>query len=179
MSRFRQAGVTVGAGVTFECDQSEGAILFLPDGASRKELQNKEKFRGCALKNGAEWYNHAVQKFGRIVANGSMILVTGCDKAASWGIASYRSETKNEVARFSLKATEATKENASFAYRWETTRPASIRAGPSIFGDKSENQCIFLRGYTISVGGVAEAPLGAVVVRFQSFARDLFVLTFH
>lgn len=134
----------------FEFDTSEGATLFLPDGASRKDLRNMEKFRTCAMENGVEWYKHAMGKFGREAGNGSIMLVTGCDKTVSWGIASYRTESKSEVVRLSFKAAEVVKGSASFVYRWETSIPASIRVGPLRF-DGGQANLIANRGYVDQV----------------------------
>lgn len=197
-SRFLHTGI--GAGLVFEFDESasEGATLFLPDGVSRKELRNMGKFRTYAMKHGVEWYKHAVGRFGREPGNGSIILVTGCDKTISWGIASFKTESTNKAVTLNFKATEIVQGTASFTYHWVASIPASIRVGPLRFDGSQahlvanreyvnqiivdndtqnpghnvqfrsseggppqfrshnqpvqmENQCVFIRGYSISI----------------------------
>jgi len=79
------------AGYRFTCSSTtQGAVLLMPDGASRKDLRNrKPDFRQYAMQNALHWYQFANQHLGRETPNGSLILVTGCDMASSWGIASF------------------------------------------------------------------------------------------
>lgn len=142
----------VGAGFTFECDKSEGATLFLPDGASSRDLLNMGKFRAYAMSNGVSWYKHAIEELGRDVANGSIILVTGCDKAVSWGIASYRDESRSTAVRLNFTAAEVVRGSASFVYHWETSSPATVRIGPLRF-DGHQTQLVSNRHGQTAVGG--------------------------
>ncbi|KAJ6600527.1 hypothetical protein DFH09DRAFT_901283, partial [Mycena vulgaris] len=71
------------------CDGPQGAILALPDGAHLQKLDNLEKMRTYAAKHAESWYTYVNGTRGRELANGDLYLVTGCEKARSWGMASY------------------------------------------------------------------------------------------
>ncbi|KAJ7817011.1 hypothetical protein B0H13DRAFT_1530743, partial [Mycena leptocephala] len=75
---------TVGSSLTFKFQSKEGAVLVLPEGASRQNLLPVETFRAYARQYSAQWYT-----FTRdcLPASGSLFVVTGCDKGPSWGIA--------------------------------------------------------------------------------------------
>ncbi|KAJ7141083.1 hypothetical protein C8R44DRAFT_560981, partial [Mycena epipterygia] len=72
---------TLGASVTFNIRSKECAILVLPDGASRERLLPVQKFRAHVCRHAQQWYTFTQD---RLPPNGSLFVVTGCDKAASW-----------------------------------------------------------------------------------------------
>ena len=66
---------------------TEGVVLLLPEGASCIDLWLfKALFRQYAIENALRWYQFANKYLGGDIPNGSLILVTGCDMAPSWGI---------------------------------------------------------------------------------------------
>ncbi|KAJ7235823.1 hypothetical protein C8J57DRAFT_1001253, partial [Mycena rebaudengoi] len=73
--------VTIGAGVEFKIESKECAILVLPQGASRERLLALQTFRAHVVKYAQQWYTFAQD---RVPVHGSLFVVTGCDKAASW-----------------------------------------------------------------------------------------------
>ncbi|KIM40949.1 hypothetical protein M413DRAFT_35814, partial [Hebeloma cylindrosporum] len=73
-------------GLLFETSASEGAILTMPVGAVSHDLENAHAFRDYAAANASKWYKFALTVRGRKVENGQIRLVTGCDKAKSWGM---------------------------------------------------------------------------------------------
>ncbi|KAH6911892.1 hypothetical protein BKA70DRAFT_1422605 [Coprinopsis sp. MPI-PUGE-AT-0042] len=75
---------SVGA-MAFECNEPEGAILVLPDGAMHEDIRNLGKFREYAASNAPSWYKLAVTICKREIDNGEIRLVTGCDKSSAWG----------------------------------------------------------------------------------------------
>ena len=104
---------------------TEGALLIFPEGASRKDLRGrKAQFRQYALENALRWYQFANQYLDRDIPNGSLILVTGCDMANSWGIASFSDVPPNMGVelKFSL--------SYRGTYSWETNVSATVRTGP-------------------------------------------------
>jgi hypothetical protein len=131
--------------------------LHLPDGAKRHNLQNLKKLRDLALDHGTRWYEHARGFFGRDAPDGSLYLVTGCDKSSSWGTVSF-SDIAEENG-FSLMFTSAGIGEAEATCRssWVNQSPATVRTGPGDCSDK-QNQCVFIRGFKISV---RDSPLAA------------------
>ncbi|KIM91595.1 hypothetical protein PILCRDRAFT_27775, partial [Piloderma croceum F 1598] len=81
----------------------EAAILTLPEGASRQDLLCINKFRRHAIENVMHWYEFVNGVLGREAPNGSLYLVTGCDKSTTWGIASVARVTETNA--LSLKFT--------------------------------------------------------------------------
>ncbi|KAJ7814636.1 hypothetical protein B0H14DRAFT_3747371 [Mycena olivaceomarginata] len=68
----------------FNCRGPNGAVLALPHGAHLKKLQSIAEMRHQW--NDAQWWA------SRELANGSLYLVTGWEKAKSWGIATFHDQ---------------------------------------------------------------------------------------
>ncbi|KAJ7695527.1 hypothetical protein B0H14DRAFT_2485832, partial [Mycena olivaceomarginata] len=80
---------TVGGEFLFECAGPHGAVLALPHGAHLQKLENLASIEHHAVKYAQSWYRYARETRGRKLQNGSLLLITGCEKAMSWGIASF------------------------------------------------------------------------------------------
>ncbi|KAF9463631.1 hypothetical protein BDZ94DRAFT_593306 [Collybia nuda] len=166
-------GVGVGAGAQFTWDSSEGAILHLPDGASRI-ISPAELFRDTALHSAKNWYKFANVTLRRGVHNGALYLVTGFDKSRSWMVGSFSDASSDSRASLTLDVACFGGARVSYSYAWETSSPAVFRTGPTqsvvdscdalsphrtaILRDDEifhadapggQNQCVFLRGYRI------------------------------
>ncbi len=61
----------------------------LPDGGNRYDTKHRSLFQQYATENALSWYIYAngLDHLARQAPNGSLYLVTGCDKTRSWGIA--------------------------------------------------------------------------------------------
>ncbi|PBK66352.1 hypothetical protein ARMSODRAFT_856095, partial [Armillaria solidipes] len=81
--------VAGGGGVEFSTSKAEAAILMLPDGGNRYDTKHRSLFQQYATKNALSWYIYvnSLDHLARQAPNGSLYLVTGCDKARSWGTA--------------------------------------------------------------------------------------------
>lgn len=115
----------------------------LPEGGSRQDLKNPREFRKHALQHGLEWYRHAKDVRGRMCPDGSLYLVTGHDKTRSWGLTSF------------VSGAVSVKLGVANTSRWEYSGAVfhcSDDAQPPI----NENQCVFLRGFMISVCELSE-----------------------
>jgi hypothetical protein len=139
----------------------------LPEGGFRKDLLAKKLFQEYAMGNAAAWYQFAGSPdLGREAENGSLYLVTGCDKNPAWGIASYYHPSGGAELSLKFMAAGPGDGDASLAYRWEDSGPATVRIsyqdrsrssevqlGPSASSDTSKtfNQCVFIRGFRISL----------------------------
>lgn len=122
------------------------AILFLPDGACREDLVNIDKARAHTRLHASEWYKVANSRRGRMAVDGSLLFVTGCDKAKSWRLGSI-SDPSNTL--LSGKAGDV-----SYSLQLENFDSARMRSGPTPSSD-TENQCIFLRGLAVSTQELA------------------------
>ncbi|KAF8902779.1 hypothetical protein CPB84DRAFT_1644851, partial [Gymnopilus junonius] len=73
--------------VSMQSTAREGALLFFPEGGSREDLISTSRLTDYVKKHALNWYQYMCQH-GRMSAstipNGSLFLVTGCDKAKSW-----------------------------------------------------------------------------------------------
>ncbi|KAJ6548290.1 hypothetical protein B0H10DRAFT_2129407 [Mycena sp. CBHHK59/15] len=74
-----------GGDFVFNCDGPHGAVLALPYGAHVQKLRNVENMRTYATKHAVSWYKYVNGPRGRGLANGELYLITGYEKAWSWG----------------------------------------------------------------------------------------------
>jgi hypothetical protein len=140
-------------GFSFRCFTTEGAILALPDGASREDFRGIARFREYAAQNAESWYKYVNGSRCRDAENGSIYLVTGCDKTKSWGVASFSDISGSFNLTFVPAVAGGGNTNNSFA--WEHASSASTNSGPVpieyVDGDRPQNQCTFIRGFKISL----------------------------
>lgn len=135
----------------------------LPEGGFRKDLLAKRLFLQYAMRNAGAWYQFATgPDLGREAENGSLYLVTGCDKSPVWGAASCYHPSGSSRVSFKFVATGAGEDDASLVYSWRDYSPATVRMGcqdSSVHGPESGglnprpafNQCVFIRGFRISL----------------------------
>lgn len=179
----RGVSVNIDHEYSFQCLTSEGAILTLPDGASRENLRNLTSFQEYASRNAINWYVYANGTRGCQAKNGSIYLVTGCDKGKSWGVAAFSNVTGRD--RFSLQFTapQAMIGQPDRLYSWQGSSLAKTRAGPMPVDylegthDRAQNQCLFLRGFRVALGrGVWANLLGPTgISRIEDIkAREIF-----
>jgi hypothetical protein len=157
------------SGYRFEASTAEGAILMLPEGASRTDLRSTGKFREYAIKHGVSWYQFVNGTLQEEVHNGSLYLITGVDSATSYGVASF-SDSSGDTGTISASFLTI-RDDASHlgrSYSWHTQGCIARRTGKSKEGTK--NQCVFIRGFKIALnesvfaglfsGGVALSQIG-------------------
>ncbi|PBK82571.1 hypothetical protein ARMGADRAFT_975532, partial [Armillaria gallica] len=77
------------ASFEFNTMKESAAILCLPNSAAKYEMLNKKAIKEYAIANGADWYTYVNSRdyLAREASNGTLYLVTGCDKTDSWGLA--------------------------------------------------------------------------------------------
>ncbi|KIM91599.1 hypothetical protein PILCRDRAFT_57789 [Piloderma croceum F 1598] len=150
----RKVGLNTGGALNlangFTSALSEAAILALPSGASRQDLLDINKFRGHAIENAIRWYEFVNGNLGREAPNGSLYLVTGCDKSTTWGIASVAGATQVNGPSLRFTAAQPHQAGAEYTHSWETHCPATVRIGPSGLSPL-QNQCVFLRGFKLTL----------------------------
>lgn len=131
------------AGINFDFSSQEGAVLVLPDGASREDLHEYMK---------QDFYNRLtdeiVLQWLEFARAPSIVLVTGWAKSRSWAVAAVSNSSKDRSMSLKFSAVKAS--GGFFAsFRWESSSPGHVRAGPST-PSVTDNQCIFLRGFRLS-----------------------------
>jgi hypothetical protein len=125
------------------------------------------KLRGYVTEHAASWYQYIQGSKGRELANGDLYLITGHEKAPSWGMASYYAN--NEKFNLSFKP------DNTHQYRWVGVsgqiNPSQFKSynGPS----GSSNQTVFLHGWTISLGMAPWRRLLGIVTVKTSSIEDL------
>jgi uncharacterized membrane protein YgcG len=173
----------------FSCGAPQGAVLALPQGAHLEKLENLETLRPYVAKHAESWYQYIRGTRGRGLENGSLYLVTGWEKAPSWGMASFHSVGEEFQLMFKPTATTLTPRadstsidhTPSYKYLWRGVsgrkNPAQTkRCNPSSTNGPL-NQTTFIHGLSISVEtGIWAALFGKVkiceIVKFQSGGRN-------
>ncbi|KAJ7887850.1 hypothetical protein B0H14DRAFT_2562619 [Mycena olivaceomarginata] len=82
-------GSTLGADFIFNCTAPNGAVLALPHGGQVEKLRPIRFMREYAAKNAESWYKYLNGTKGFELMNGSLLLITGCENAKSWGMAMF------------------------------------------------------------------------------------------
>ncbi|KAJ7205438.1 hypothetical protein GGX14DRAFT_522612 [Mycena pura] len=143
-----------GSGFLFSCRGPSGALLALPHGASLEKLENVDAVRRYAAKNAESWYRYINEVRGRGLANGSLYLITGCEKSWSGGMASFQNVALG--AKFQLSFRPPVDTDNGYNYRFQTGTPARTHCFESrSFRDGEQppfNQTTFLHGFSISLG---------------------------
>jgi len=137
---------TVGSSMIVKFQSKEGAVLVLPKGASRYDLLPVETFRAHVRRYSPQWYRFARD---RLPSTGSLFIVTGCDKASSWAIAT--ASTTSGALEISLKLAVVGIAEGTLAprYQWQEFGTATVRTSEGNWSPGTENQCIFIRGFFV------------------------------
>ncbi|KAF9556168.1 hypothetical protein CPC08DRAFT_105050 [Agrocybe pediades] len=122
----------------------EGAILVLPDGASRQDLDPPAELKPYLEKYALSWYSYMYKKAptaASMIPNGSLYLITGCDKATSYSTVSIPSSHIIPGDKVEMEYKDK---------RWKRTNMAHLR-----LRDKDEEGgktfAVFLRGMRIGL----------------------------
>jgi hypothetical protein len=143
--------------ITFESSASEGAILVMPQGAYAEDLANVSRFRQYLTANAESWYRY-INTRGRGTRNGDIVLVIGCDKAYSWGMATFVEPMAQNV-QMSFKLAG---ERPTSTCGWDYSGIVEAKAGPDpeeteelMSGDGDPgvymNQCLFVRALPVKL----------------------------
>ncbi|KZP33714.1 hypothetical protein FIBSPDRAFT_989896 [Athelia psychrophila] len=140
----------------------------MPDGASSVDYRGLKELRSYAMRNGESWYEFINETLGLEAPNGSVYLVTGCDKSTTWGIASVSHGSSSNTIALRFTAAQSVQASASYSFSWEAHCPAFVRTGQDLGDDDSlpQNQGLFVRGLKIRVrdNAVVRQLKGAVKV---------------
>jgi hypothetical protein len=149
-------GVGVKVAVNFTMTSERAAMLVLPHGADRNEKKAYGEYRDYIIEHAQSWYKYLNVDRKREARNGSLYLVTGCDKGRSWGLAAGSPEEEREL-EFSIGVGSVAGLPASgdvgFHASWRNTDGVESRHYPTSIKDVNEdkNQCVFARGFVIGI----------------------------
>ncbi|KAJ7603442.1 hypothetical protein DFH06DRAFT_1069395 [Mycena polygramma] len=132
--RHLSNGTPIGRFV-FRCEGPQGAILALPDGSHIRKLRDVEPMRAYAQEHAENWYEYINGARGRELSNRSLYLITGCEKARSWGIASYSAAHEGFLLTFEPGAGAH-----DSGYHWTTGGPALTKTSSPSPADSPTNQ---------------------------------------
>ncbi|KAJ6512758.1 hypothetical protein C8R45DRAFT_326727 [Mycena sanguinolenta] len=133
----------------FSCREPTGAVLSLPHGAHLEKLENIESVRQYAAKHAESWYKYVNGTRGRGLVNGDLYLVTGCEKAQSWGMACFHEVSLRD--EFPLLFRPTTDEANGYRYRWQGTRCCCKHTDSPLDDETPLNQTTFIHAFSISV----------------------------
>jgi hypothetical protein len=136
-----------GGEFTFNCWGPSGAVLALPHGSHLEKLENVESMRRYAAKHAESWYKYVNETRGRGLVNGNLLLVTGWEKAESWGMAFYQDVISGFQLAFGPTADAANR----YRYRWHGTHCRRKHADSHPVDGTPLNQTTFIHAFAISV----------------------------
>ncbi|KAF9540469.1 hypothetical protein CPC08DRAFT_717309 [Agrocybe pediades] len=148
------------ADLVFESSATEGAILTMPHGALSEDVVSTLYLQGYVLENVESWYKHIMCYLGCDVQNGDIVVVTGCDKTDSWGVATFvKSSKHSEAVKLTFQPIPSNR-----SYKWEYSGSFDARTGPDsgtieglppstgnmdmVSSEPLLNQCVFVRTLT-------------------------------
>ncbi|KAF8995194.1 hypothetical protein BDQ17DRAFT_1032063 [Cyathus striatus] len=146
-------------------DKEAGAILSMPHEASQEDYKNERILKGFIGRNAEHWYSYAIQ-CGRDQDRHSLYLATGCLKSRTWGIVTYDTTVHDRCSTLVIGRSPDTE---GPAYEWKKSGKATTyRTGPAPDATTdtqsrmpdSENQCLFIRGFKISLSEEAWKQIG-------------------
>ncbi|KJA16731.1 hypothetical protein HYPSUDRAFT_206826 [Hypholoma sublateritium FD-334 SS-4] len=153
---------------SFYSKKREGGILILPRGASRQDMTATDRLYEYVQRNAPHWYQ-VVNGYSDYAMrpNGSLVIVTGCDKAADYANASF-SNTEDKSHRISLRYTW----KPNYDLPWTRHDHADVHWFQP-YGDDiisaSPNQCVFVRTLRVSLSSISWAKALPPTSRFVSF----------
>ncbi|KAF7374471.1 hypothetical protein MSAN_00331400 [Mycena sanguinolenta] len=139
-----------GRGFLFSCQQHTGAVLTLPHGAHLEKLENLESMRRYAEKHAESWYKYVKVTRGRRLANGHLYIITGWEKAKSWGIAYFRDVSLQS--KFKLSFAPTADAANGYKYRWNGDHCHYKQADAPLVNETPLNQTTFIHTFAISIG---------------------------
>ncbi|KAF9532742.1 hypothetical protein CPB83DRAFT_890428 [Crepidotus variabilis] len=136
--------------VEFKSDAREGAVLILPEGASREDLVESPKLYEYIKANASDWYqfmnDYSDFPTARPVVNGTLFVVTGTDKANFYSSALFPTDEDERMRPTTFKYVEKNVKNRT----WQIAAP--VRASSEQSMTKGEHPTsVFLRGVTVAL----------------------------
>ncbi|KAJ7285246.1 hypothetical protein C8J57DRAFT_712032 [Mycena rebaudengoi] len=138
-----------GGDFRFRCLVPKGAVLALPHGSNLNKLRNLDGVLEYAACHADSWYKFVNGPRGRRLENGSLYLITGCEKCPSWGMANFQAVPDEDEFQLSFRPTAG--EDAGYKYRWQRGNACGKQADAPTVSGSPINQTVFVHGFTISL----------------------------
>jgi hypothetical protein len=106
--------------------------------------------RRYAAKHAESWYKYVNETRGRGLVNGNLYLVTGWEKAESWGMASFHDVLLQNEFLLMFRPTADTDNRCR--YRWQGPYCRRKQADSPLVGRTPLNQTTFIHAFAISSG---------------------------
>jgi hypothetical protein len=110
---------------------------------------NNKLFLTFALENAPSWYHYANKERGWCIGSDSLYLITGCHKTDSWASAAYSETAGATSISLKLNIAKNAEGHASYNYSWENHH--TVQGRVSSGSNTLKNQCVFARGFRISI----------------------------
>ncbi|KAF5361360.1 hypothetical protein D9757_011361 [Collybiopsis confluens] len=154
-------------GVSFSATTPKGALLILPEGGKREDHLQPHIFASYAAECALSWYAYTDQRgFG--LPDDALYLITGCDKARAWGLASYHKDSSSldRAEPVTLDFVRKSPSNLSTITADGQRRPQTSSSGyffprvdyAAVRNDEVEDGygAVFVRGFKIAIRGSTE-----------------------
>ncbi|KAJ7211418.1 hypothetical protein GGX14DRAFT_93384, partial [Mycena pura] len=150
----------------FNCEGPNGAVLALPHGSHLEKLEDIEHARTYAARNAESWYRYVNGTRGRGLTNGSLYLITGCEKSQSGGMASFQNVATRRNFQISFVPTEGPEAGYDYRFNRRTFTRTKHFCAPAQRDNYLLNHAIFIHGFSISIGeGIWGRLFGNVGIR--------------
>ncbi|KAJ7249248.1 hypothetical protein B0H12DRAFT_702731 [Mycena haematopus] len=151
----------------FNCMGPNGAVLCLHQGSHLEILLNLASMRQYATKHAESWYKYFNARRERGIENGELDLITGSEKAQSWGMATFENASLQGPFQLSFRPTRG--EDEGYRYRWQgDTEYYECKHADSPPVGTPPNHTIFIHALRISVGQIIWEKGFGVKVRQDS-----------
>ncbi|KAJ3514685.1 hypothetical protein NLJ89_g2230 [Agrocybe chaxingu] len=161
--------------VSFSTSAREGAVLLLPEGASREDLVDTEKLYPYLKRHASDWYQF-LNHYSDIpplqpIVNGSLFVVTGSDKTKVWASAMFP-----QIVESAGKRTEFTYDDSQEKRKvWINNLDYNFEGDHSSTGRPIRGPCsLFLRGIIVALG---DASWTRAITPLREDSIPLFTLT--
>ncbi|CAK5275103.1 unnamed protein product [Mycena citricolor] len=132
----------------FHCVGPTGALLVLPQGSLIEKLENSERIRKYAERNAESWYKYVNGPRGRHLVNGSLYVVTGCEKTQSGVIATFHTTIAGREFPLRFRERVDPKSEPIYGFIGDGTALSSYFIAPLENDKRLCNQTVFIHGFT-------------------------------
>ncbi|KAH6906634.1 hypothetical protein BKA70DRAFT_395054 [Coprinopsis sp. MPI-PUGE-AT-0042] len=133
--------------ITFQCNQSEGAILAMTSPADLHDMEQTYLLREYLCEHATQIF-HFLREQHRLPSETSLYIVTGTTKSASWAIATHGQPMQPSHNSLVLKRIPRG-ERCSPLFRWTRMGNAQTEIRNHEHGQE-KTQCLFLRGFLLT-----------------------------